>query len=166
MERYEGYTKAISAELCIKTLMKFNDYTVIHRPKNKTYHDIVSEVAELFPVKVSLSSYENVLARTDLTKSAGFSFPHNKKGEVIEDGLCMAKYIAHRVKYSLKTYAPPCKLGARGHLKPTDERKTRAVFIYPMEITLNEGIFGYGLIDHLKEFSDTIFFGQRILHRL
>jgi len=80
--------------------------------------------------------------------SAGVSFPGKKKGEVLDQVYTEARWLGHRLKQGGKekfdprmTRIPPCLAGARGHLSPTDDVKTRLVWIYPAEMLVVEGLY-------------------------
>lgn len=102
---------------------------------------------------------------SNLSSSAGFSFPGEKKRDVIFEALHMSKGMMHRIKYDLPCYQPPSKIAFRGHLSPVDDPKTRPVWVAPFELLIIEQLMGMNLISKAKKL-DLIHFGEDAMPKL
>lgn len=98
--------------------------------------------------------------------SAGFSFPHKQKRDVICEAYAIAKYMMHSIKYDYSAYQPPSKIAFRGHLSPIEDPKTRPVWVAPFEVIILEQVFGQELVDRMKSGLGIIHFGEDAMPRL
>jgi hypothetical protein len=116
--------------------------------------------------KLTRLSVPDVCDTMNLDSAAGFSFPGKKKSECVEQAFDLASYIAHFVSAKKPVFSPPCKLALRGHLSADDEPKTRAVWVYPFELSILEGKWALPYYSFLEEQVPEIHFGEQSMIRL
>jgi len=168
-----GYTKAIYPKLGIESLMKFDTPHNCKHPLETDYANAWVRATARLRDKLTptfegtpWASLEDVgYGISNLSSSAGFSFPMKKKRDTIFEALHMAKGMMHRIKYGLNCYQPPSKVAFRGHLSDINEPKTRPVWVAPFELLIIEQLMGMNLIAKAKSL-DIIHFGEDSMPKL
>lgn len=137
-----------------KSLEKFGGrvsrFTDLSRPQRSAMVAAIGKARTAFsvPYKVQPLDLEKVGQHMKTETSAGFSFPGKKKSDVMPEIYSKARWLQHRIKHGgLKSFNPkqvqfpPCLAGARGHMSPSDDPKTRLIWVYPAEMLAIEGKF-------------------------
>ncbi|APG78179.1 RdRp [Beihai barnacle virus 13] len=89
---------------------------------------------------------------------------YKTKGEVVSDmdAQRSIRWFWHRIKDGAQMRAPDCSAFTRSHVCKVGEEKVRAVWGYPMTITMGEAVFAIPLIEAYKARGSPIAYGYEI----
>jgi hypothetical protein len=89
------------------------------------------------------------------------SLGYQTKDDVRHDPKCRQsiRWFWHRIKYGDKIGAPDCCAFVRSHLAELGDTKVRAVWGYPMTMTIGEAVFAIPLIEAYQQQSSPIAYG-------
>jgi len=171
-ESVRGHTKRADISAGLQNFAKFSrhDYKLNSMPNKyrEAYQKALKLAQHTFKSHEPLhrTSVPDVCDTMNLDSSAGFSFPGKKKSECVEQAYDTASYIAHFISSKKHVYIPPSKLALRGHLSETENLKTRAVWVYPFEISILEGKWALPYYSHLEQNVPEVHFGEGSMQNL
>lgn len=112
-------------------------------------------------------SMEEAAALLHADTSAGFSFPGQKKGEVMPEILDRTRTLIGKLKDGVKVAPLPSVVGTRGHMHRYWDKKRRVIFVYPAEMVLLEQMFVAPIYAKLKSSEKSpLYFGKNVIPRL
>lgn len=131
------------------------------------FQQAIQATKDSLPSNLPLCGFEKVINGFDnLNTAAGFSFPGQKKYEVLKPTYLMSRNMLHRLKNGYKIYQPPMKIAFRGHLSSLDDQKVRPVWVQPFETLILEALFAHNVYEALKQNGKPFHFGENSMPRL
>jgi len=152
-EQLKGFTKVPQLGRALHGLCKYGGPTIY---KSQLFDGRMSSIYDAGILSLrgrfrwcSTIPLEVAMTKIPLNTSAGYSFPGQKKGDVLEECYERVASMISTWKAGGTVEQIPCKLALRGHLSPKDEVKTRSVWVAPMEHVVLENMLFRGFYSQI-----------------
>lgn len=161
----EYWRSPVSLPLIRKDVLQFDNPSV--RPRDVLLDRAIAHARRAFNIGVIPILHLNDVFQSDLQiwkRSPGLpwkSVGYRTKDEVRRDprAVQQIRWFWHRIKSGEAIGAPDCCAFVRSHLTETGDHKVRAVWGYPMTMTMGEAVFAVPLIRAYQSRSSPIAYG-------